>query len=110
MLTGFHYARVAEFVDARLATSISLADLAGVVGGSLFHFARAFKNSVGVTPYQFVIRRRIERARTLLAGTDLRIDEVAARCGFNDAMHLSKTFVRLVGRTPSRYRREHPRR
>jgi AraC family transcriptional regulator len=104
-LTAFRLARVVEFVDAHLDQQISLADLVKVAGGSVFHFCRAFKNTMGETPYQFALRRRIERAKSLLATTSLPLAHVARACGFRDSLHLSRTFSRAFRTTPSHYRR-----
>ena len=98
--------RVKEFVEERLEFAITLADLAQIAGGSVYHFSRAFKNTVGDSPYSYVLRRRIERAKMLIGSTDLALAEIANACGFRNTLHLSKTFSRLVGINPSRYRRE----
>ena len=64
--------------------SISLGKLAAVAGLSVFHFARAFKDSQGVTPHSYVLEQRIERAQKLLAGTDIPISRIALATGFSD--------------------------
>jgi AraC family transcriptional regulator len=96
---------VLEFVDAHLDKSISLSALAHESGTSPFHFARLFKRRTGLAPHQFIIRKRIERARTLLSDADLSIAEVAFRCGFSHQSHFTVTFRRTVGVSPSAYRR-----
>ena len=69
------------------------------------HFARQFKRTTGLPPQQYVIARRVERAKALLqAGTDLSLAQVAARAGFSDRSQLSQHFKRLVGVTPGRFR------
>lgn len=103
-LPAFRLRRVIDFVEAHLGEQLTLTDLAQVAGGSVFHFSRAFKNALGDAPYQYVLRRRIEHAKVLLTGGDLPMAEVVAACGFRDAAHFSKTFSRLVGTTPARYR------
>ena len=105
LLAPFRLARIIEFIDDHLSAPISLSQLSQAAGGSPFHFARAFRNAVGVTPHQFVLRRRIDRARALLAQPDTSLEDVASDCGFRDREHFSKTFLRLMGATPSRYRR-----
>ncbi|MGZ6029971.1 MAG: helix-turn-helix domain-containing protein [Myxococcaceae bacterium] len=97
--------RVLEFVDAHLDKSISLDALAHESGTSPFHFARLFKRRTGLAPHQFIIRKRIERARALLSDADLSIGEVAFRCGFSQQSHFTVTFRRTVGVSPSAYRR-----
>ena len=70
------------------------------------HFARQFKAATSLPPHQFVIARRVERAKQLLqAGTDLSLAEVAAHAGFSDQSQFSHHFKRIVGLTPRQFRR-----
>ena len=79
--------------------------MAAVAHVSTYHFARQFKAATGLPPHQYVIARRVERARQLLqAGTDLSLAEVAARAGFSDQSQFSCHFKRLVGVTPGQFR------
>jgi AraC family transcriptional regulator len=72
---------------------------------SAFHFARQFKRATGLPPHQYVIMRRVERAKELLhAGTDLSLAEVAACAGFSDQSQFTHHFKRLVGITPGQFR------
>ena len=75
---------------------------------SPYHFLRLFKESMGLTPYRYVIERRVERARELLRRSSLPISEVALSCGFTDQSHLSWHFKRLVGLTPKAFREALP--
>jgi AraC family transcriptional regulator len=94
-----------EYIEEHLDTEISLEDLAAVVHFSPYHFARMFKASTGLPPHQYVIARRIERAKQLLRGDDgLSLAQVAARVGFWDQGHFTRHFRRLVGVTPKRFR------
>ena len=95
--------RVRELVEARLAESLHLAELAAAVPMSVYHFSRAFKTATGITPHEFVVRRRVEAAKTLLARGELVVEEVARRTGFVDASHLARQFRRRVGASPARY-------
>jgi AraC family transcriptional regulator len=96
---------VVEYIEGHLDGGPTLAQLAAVVGLSAYHFARQFKAATGLPPHQYVILRRVERARQLLqAGTDLSLAEVAAHAGFSDQSQLSHHFKRLVGVTPGRFR------
>lgn len=97
--------RALEYVDAHLDKTIRLSTLAHESGTSPFHFARLFKRRTGLAPHQFIIRKRIERARALLFDSDLSISEVAFRCGFSQQSHFTVTFRRNVGVSPSAYRR-----
>jgi AraC family transcriptional regulator len=96
---------VVEYIEEHLDGGPTLAQLAAVVGLNPFHFARQFKAATGVPPHQYVILRRVERAKQLLqAGTDLSLAEVAACAGFSDQSQFSHHFKRLVGVTPGRFR------
>ncbi len=92
------------YINAHLDQDIRLADLAQVVGMSQYYFCRRFRQSVGISPYQYVIQQRIERAKWLLKQRDLAISEIALECGFANQDHLTKTFRQLVGMTPKAYR------
>jgi AraC family transcriptional regulator len=105
-LARFRLVRVTDFIESHLTDNIHLRDLVNVSGLSTFHFVRAFKNALGVTPYQFLLRRRIEEAKGLLRTTGIQIEAVATSCGFKDAVHFSKMFHRHVRMTPSQYRRD----
>ena len=84
--------RVREHVELHLSESMDLAELAGVAGLSLYHFARAFKQSTGVTPHHYLVHRRIERAREMLARSELPLSEIALAAGFSDQSHLARRF------------------
>lgn len=71
-----------------------------MAGVSLYHFANAFKQSTGATPRQFVLDRKIERAKELLRDPNRSVLEAGARTGFVDQSHFTKIFRRLVGVTP----------
>jgi AraC family transcriptional regulator len=78
--------------------------MAEVVGLNSYHFARQFKAATGLPPHQFVIARRVERARELLQeGADLSLAEVALRAGFSDQSQFSCHFKRQVGVTPRQF-------
>jgi transcriptional regulator GlxA family with amidase domain len=96
--------RVREFIESHLEESISIQALAAIVGLSMCHFARAFKQSEGVTPHDYVLRRRVKRVQELLADTDLPLSEIAIAVGFADQSHCARRFREHVGLTPSRYR------
>jgi len=96
--------RVREHVEANLGQSISVARLAALVGLSRCHFARAFKQSEGVTPRHFIFACRVRRAQELLAKTNMPLAHIALAAGFSDQSHCSRRFHELVGITPSKYR------
>ncbi len=91
-----------DYIEAHLDAELALDDLAAVSHLSPYHFARLFKISTGLPPHQYVIARRIERAKQLLRdGNDLSLAQIAARAGFWDQGHFTRHFKRLVGVTPS---------
>jgi AraC family transcriptional regulator len=96
---------VVEYVEEHLDASLTLGQLAAVAHLSVYHFARQFKRATGLPPHQYLILRRVERAKHLLqAGTDLSLAEVAADAGFSDQSQFSHHFKRLVGVTPGQFR------
>jgi len=96
--------RVREHVVAHIEENISIQTLASIVGLSRFHFTRAFKQSEGVTPHQFLLQCRVKRVQELLTATELPLSQIALAAGFSDQSHCSRRFRELVGITPSRYR------
>lgn len=98
--------RLIEFVEENLDRDLSLEAMAREVGISPFYLPRAFKSATGQAPHQYVVARRIERARELLRDTDLPIVDVALSSGFSSQSHLSNWFVRIVGVSPAAYRKE----
>jgi AraC family transcriptional regulator len=95
---------VQSYVDEHLDQSIALAGLAAAAGLSSFHFLRAFKQSLGVTPGQYVLDRRMERARFLLKSSKLSVAEVGFSVGFDYSSHFTRAFRRAVGTVPSMFR------
>jgi AraC family transcriptional regulator len=97
---------VVEYIEEHLDASPTLEEMAAVARLSPFHFARQFKTATGVPPHQYVIARRVKRAKQLLqGGGDLSLAQVAAYAGFTDQSAFSHHFKRLVGVTPGRFRR-----
>src|SRR5262249_32312826 len=96
--------RVREHIEAHLDHRISIQDLAAIADLSMHHFARAFKRSEGVSPHNYLLHRRIQRARALLASTDVAISVIAVACGFSDHSHCARRFKKRVGVTPGLYR------
>jgi AraC family transcriptional regulator len=96
--------QVTEFIGDNYSRDLKLAELAQVAGMSSFHFAREFKRTTGTTPHQYLIKFRIERAKTLLARNDLPLTEVGLRSGFSHQSHFTRLFRRITGTTPNSYR------
>ena len=96
--------KVLDYIDTNLDQNIKLSDLAELLKLSQFHFSRLFKQSIGISPYQYLIKQRIELAKKLLKKTDKFIIDIAFICGFNSHSHLSKKFREFTGMTPKAYR------
>ena len=105
-LTALQLRRIKEFVDAHISKGIGISELASLVGLSQFHFIRAFKHSVGLSPYQYVLSERINVAKDLLSKCELSLADVALAVGFSDASQLNRVFRKLIGVTPTAFRRE----
>jgi len=101
---GRRLKRVCDFIEDRLDDNLSLADLAGIANASPMHFARQFRRSMGQSPHQYVVGRRIARACALLALSNHSIVEIATSVGFSSQAHMTSVFSRHLGITPSRYR------
>jgi len=104
-LTERQLRRVREFIDQNIDTDIRLGAMAGACGVSPDYFLRMFKSTVGVSPYQYLLNQRVERAKILLSDATCSLAEVALRCGFSHQEHLSRMFRRFTGVAPGRYRR-----
>jgi AraC family transcriptional regulator len=96
--------RVTDFITENFSSDISLGELAHVAGMSSFHFAREFKKATGTTPHQYLIKFRVDQAKSLLADPDLPLVEVGLRAGFSHQSHFTRLFRRITGTTPHLYR------
>jgi AraC family transcriptional regulator len=96
--------QVTDYINHHLSDSLKIQDLATHLGISKFHFSRLFKQSIGISPHQYVMQQRIEQAKQLLKKADRSISDIALECGFNSHAHLSKYFRQIVGMTPKVYR------
>ena len=105
-LAGWKMRRVIEYIEDNLEGDLSLQAMAAEVDISPLYLARAFKSAVGQSPHQYVLARRIERAKELLRNTDLPVVDVALSSGFSSQSHLSHWFIRQVGVSPAVYRRQ----
>ena len=96
--------RTKAFIEANLASHVTLAQLAEVAGLSTRHLCRAFKAATGSTPSHYIMLRRIENAKTLILEGSLSLQEIAVQTGFGQHRHLSTAFRNALGTTPSQFR------
>ncbi len=99
--------RLIEFIEANVASDLSLPSLAAIAGYGLSRFKTLFKNSFGCTPHSYVVTRRVERARTLIETGDLPLSEIALESGFSHQSHMALAFRQALGVLPGAIRR-HP--
>jgi AraC-like DNA-binding protein len=97
--------RAKQMIEAQLHGGVSLDILASECGLSTSHFIRAFRNSVGVAPHQWLMRRRIDKALDLMRDRSRSLSEIALACGFADQSHFTRSFTAALGESPSAYRR-----
>ena len=99
--------RTTDFIEEHLSVDFSIVDLASEVGLSPSHFTYLFRKSVGLSPHQYIVQRRLEQAQQLLKSTRISISEIAAAVGFYDQSHLVRHLRRVMGVTPTDFRK-HP--
>lgn len=97
--------RIAAFIDQRLNEPITLEELSAHMHGSPYHLQRTFKQMRGMTPAQYALEKRVERAKTLLSDTELPISNVAENVGMRSAAHFATVFQSKTGLSPTAYRR-----
>ena len=86
-------------------TVLALRELAGIAGLSAYHFGRMFKRAVGAAPHQYVVERRVERAKAMLRTTDASLVDISLSTGFCGQSHFTSVFRRLAGATPTEFRK-----
>jgi AraC family transcriptional regulator len=104
ILPAYLHRRLEEYIQANLSQNITLSDMAQVTSLSVSHLTKLFKQSQGISLYQYVIHCRILRAKQLLKHQQLTIAEIATQVGFADQSHLTHHFKRHVGLTPRVFR------
>lgn len=104
-LPAWQARRVSAHVEGNISARIHIKQLARLVGLSASHFCRAFKCSFGTSPRDYVLRRRIEVAQALMLTTPASLSAIAASCGMCDQQHFTRSFSRIVGESPSTWRR-----
>lgn len=98
-------ARAKELLAARIDGEVSIAEVADACALSRSHFTRAFRDTTGQTPYQWLLAQRLERACVLLTNAAMPLAEVAVACGFADQSHFTRAFSRHMGMAPGAWRR-----
>lgn len=104
-LSAWRLKRVREFVDSHLERPISLQDLADAAGLSRMHFASQFRQACGIRPHEYLLQQRIERSKEMLLHSRLPLVQIASAVGFATQSHYSTIFKRIVGETPTEWRR-----
>jgi AraC family transcriptional regulator len=97
--------RALEVIETHLGRTINTEELATAARLSVSYFSRAFRADFGLSPHEYVIRRRIQRAQELMLVTDRPLASIAIQCGWADQAHYTRMFRRTVGVTPARWRR-----
>jgi AraC family transcriptional regulator len=103
-LPAWRLKRALEYIDAYLATSICLQDIADAAGFTRMHFAAQFRAAMGLRPHEYLLKRRIEHALELLVDRHIPLIDVAQRSGFRSQSHFTTVFARIVGTTPKSWR------
>jgi AraC family transcriptional regulator len=103
-LTSRQARAVDQYIQDHLDQRISLNELASLLFMSVGHFERVFRRTLGCAPYQYVLERRLERAKWLLETSVMSVYEVGRRCGFGNQSHFTRHFTRKYGISPARFR------
>jgi AraC family transcriptional regulator len=94
-----------EYIQAHLGENLSLREIADELGMSQYYFCRLFKRSTGVSPHQYLMQQRVEKAKYLLKQSNLTVTSVALECGFANQSHFAKYFHKCTGLNPKAFRR-----
>ena len=116
MYTRIHYGNEKEnpqnyavlqalfYIEQNIEKKISLEELCEFVGYSIYHFSRLFKNEVGMSPYVYIIKFRLDLAKHLLITTNLPVKEISRKCGYKNEVNFYNIFKKNFDTTPRRYR------
>ena len=99
--------RAVEYVNENLTGELTVDSICAAVHISKYHFCRCFKQTMGITPMEYVLKTRLAAAAELLSATELSVTEVGMRCGFSSPAYFSRVFKEDVGESPLRYRKTH---
>ncbi|MCC5639539.1 AraC family transcriptional regulator [Nostoc sp. CHAB 5844] len=95
-----------SYIQDNLERDLTLVEIAAVVGMSMYHFSRLFKQSTGLAPHQYVMNSRISKAKKLLTGTEKTIEQISEQVGFQSQSHFTNVFRKFMGITPKAYREQ----
>jgi AraC family transcriptional regulator len=93
-----------EYINERLYKNLTLTTIAATLELSPAYFCRLFKQSIGITPHQYILRQRIERSKQLLSQKSIRIVDIANQCGFANPSHFARCFRKWTGISPQQFR------
>lgn len=94
-----------QILESTCQSKLLIAEVASRCSMSRSHFSRAFKKTTGMSPQEWTLKSRVERARQLIAEGSMSMCEVAFECGFSDQSHFTRTFRKLAGVSPKRWQR-----
>jgi AraC family transcriptional regulator len=96
--------RILDYIDSNISTDLDLPKIAKIAQMSPYYFAHLFTETTGLSPHQYVLRRRIEKAKQMLSDARLPLIEIALEVGFSNQSHFTTVFRKQVGTTPKEYR------
>jgi AraC family transcriptional regulator len=97
---------VAEYISRNIKGPISIEDLAEMCNASRFYFLKEFRRIMGITPYQYILKMKMDRAKELLMEDDTRVIDVAYQMGFSDQSHFTNTFKKYFGFSPGNFKKQ----
>ncbi|RUT39085.1 AraC family transcriptional regulator [Pseudomonas sp. PAMC 29040] len=103
-LAAYQRRQLVDMIEQQLAEPLNIGQLAAHCALSPYHFARMFRQSFGVPPHQYLLARRLARARDLLRNSAIGLGDIALACGFASASHFANRFKQTLGGTPGEYR------
>ena len=109
VLSDIRLLRVLDYMQANFAKALTISELSREAGSSHFHFVKLFREKLGITPHRYLVQLRMTAACTMLAGSDLRVAEIASACGMDNPAHFTAAFKKHYSQTPTEYRENHQR-
>ncbi len=99
--------KVVQYIHENMDKKLTLPELAALTEWNMYYFARMFKKYLNDSPYQYILKVRVEKAKTLVRTTNINLSQVATELGFENHSHFSQSFRKMVGISPSSYRKKH---